>query len=533
MTPRAATGPGRALLITVLAASVLAPLAALWGVGHAQVEDYLGPHRATFAADYSGEVTLDLGPLGNAYLPSRAAPIGVQVVVGGVGTASESLSALFSEETLSAYATLYTDPDDVVAALVARLAQDALVESAKAEAVLLAGFVLFWLRARLLAPGVASRMTRRRSVALYLAVLGLTAGSILVPGRPPENRIAVPASLGSRFATVTVDSVLLADALDRGLQGVRLLSDRQERAVTAFLDAATASLSEQLAGLPRPRSDESMLMGYSDLHCNQAMTELISRLARVTEPAVVLSSGDDTVHGTAAERGCIRREAGIYANPAVVVATGNHDSEVTETQMRGAGMTVLDGGVVEAGGVRVLGDDDPERNIPFSVQRTQERAESEEQLGQRLVDVARSRTTDVILVHQPAAAAVIMATADPPARLVLWGHFHSQSGPTVVTHTDGSWTVGMREGTAGGVRQPTITSFSTPFSPPLLTADVYFYFRDTATGLVTGVQPVHVRPNGTVVIDARVTTGVVSGVPMATRKRLTEEAGNPGPTPSR
>ena len=192
-------------------------------------------------------------------------------------------------------------------------------------------------------------------------------------------------------------------------------------------------------------------------------------------------------------------------------------------------MTVLDGGVVEAGGVRVLGDDDPERNIPFSVQRTQERAESEEQLGQRLVNVARSRTTDVILVHQPAAAAVIMASADPPARLVLWGHFHSQSGPTVVTHADGSWTVGMREGTAGGVRQPTITSFSTPFSPPLVTADVYFYFRDMATGLVTGVQPVHVRPDGTLVIDARVTTGVMSGLPTATRKRLAEEALTPGP----
>ena len=87
-----------------------------------------------------------------------------------------------------------------------------------------------------------------------------------------------------------------------------------------------------------------------------------------------------------------------------------------------------------------------------------------------------------------------MSTPNPPARLVLWGHFHSQSGPTVIMHDDGSWTVGMQEGTAGGVRQPTITSFSTPFSPPLISADVYFYFRDNATGLITGVQPVHFEP---------------------------------------
>ena len=52
-------------------------------------------------------------------------------------------------------------------------------------------------------------------------------------------------------------------------------------------------------------------MGFSDLHCNQATTELITRLVRATEPALVLSSGDDTVNGTVAERGCIRREAAI------------------------------------------------------------------------------------------------------------------------------------------------------------------------------------------------------------------------------
>ena len=66
-------------------------------------------------------------------------------------------------------------------------------------------------------------------------------------------------------------------------------------------------------------------------------------------------------------------------------------------------------------------------------------------------------------------------------------------------HDDGSWTVGMQEGTAGGVRQPTFTSFSTPFSPPLISADVYFYFRDDATGLITAVQPVHFRPERKVV----------------------------------
>ena len=80
-------------------------------------------------------------------------------------------------------------------------------------------------------------------------------------------------------------------------------------------------------------------------------------------------------------------------------------------------------------------------------------------------------------------------------------------------HDDGSWTVGMQEGTAGGVRQPTFISFSTPFSPPLISADVYFYFRDNATGLITGVQPVHFRPDGKVVIEDRIPTGDLSKLP--------------------
>jgi hypothetical protein len=176
----------------------------------------------------------------------------------------------------------------------------------------------------------------------------------------------------------------------------------------------------------------------------------------------------------------------------------------------------------------VLGDDDPERNIPFSVDRVKDRPESEEELAQRLVDVARDKHTDVMLVHQPVAARVIMNAPNPPAPLVVWGHYHAQSGPTVIMHDDGSWTVGMQQGTAGGVREPIFTSFSTPFSPPLISADVYFYFRDNATGLITGVQPVHFRPDASVAIEERIATGDLAELPLETRIRLSGGL----PTPS-
>jgi predicted phosphodiesterase len=510
-----------ALLVTLTAALAAAPLAAIWGIGHARVEDYFGPHQAQFASNLSGELQVDLGPIGNAYLPSPVAPVGVVVTVNGVGGAAESAGSLFSEETLARYISLYADPGGVAQGIVERLRQRAVMEGLKAEAVLLLVFAGYRLRRHWLADVIARRLTPWRAMAVYGTVLVLVVGSALVPNPSPGLRIPVTVAAGdARFDGLTVDSVLLADVLDRGIKGVVLLAGRQQRAVEDYVAKGTASLSAQLGALPAPRDGETMLLGLSDLHCNQATTELITRLARATNPALVLSSGDDTVNGTAVERGCVSREAAIAGDIPFVVATGNHDSNLTENQMATDGMIVLGGGPVEAAGVAVLGDDDPEYNVPFSVERTKERAETEQQLGQRMVDGAHGHRTDVILVHQPAAASVIMAAPDLPARLVLWGHYHSEAGPTVVWHADGSWTVGMRESTAGGVRQPTFTSFSTPFSPPLISADVYFYFRDIATGLVTGVQPVRFRPDGHVVIEDRIATGDLDRLPAETRIRL-------------
>ena len=90
----------------------------------------------------------------------------------------------------------------------------------------------------------------------------------------------------------------------------------------------------------------------------------------------------------------------------------------------------------------------------------------------------------------------------------------------------------MQQGTSGGVKQPTLASFSTPFSPPLVRADSYFYFSDVATGLVTGVQAVHLEPDGRVVVDRRTETGNVLTLPAETRRRLAGESPSPTPEPS-
>ena len=42
---------------------------------------------------------------------------------------------------------------------------------------------------------------------------------------------------------------------------------------------------------------------------------------------------------------------------------------------------------------------------------------------------------------------------------------------------------------------------------------MYFYFRDNATGLITGVQPVHFEPDARVVIDDRIPTRDLAELP--------------------
>ena len=519
---------GRAVALTLGATLLTLPFAAAWGIGHAHIDDYLGPHSATFSANYDGEIKIDLGPIGNAYLPSPVAPIGLGVTIGGVGQAAESLVTLFSDQTLAAYAGLYSEPGEAVGGVVERLEIDALKRALVAEAVLLTLFAAWVLRRRWLSPWLAYYASGRRLAAVYVVVTALVVGSILVPRGSDGTRIPVGVARGTRLGDLTVDNVILADLVNRGFRGVRLLTERQQRRVRTYIDKANSSLAAQGTRLPRPRAGEAMMMGFSDLHCNRAMTELITRLERATSPAVVFSSGDDTLNGTAMERGCIRREAKITERVPFVVAGGNHDSEVTEAQMRSDGIAVLDGAVVDAGPVQVLGDDDPQYNN-LSGERVSGREESQVQLAERLVGVARGGGVDVMLVHEPQAATVIMTTPDPPVRLVLWGHFHAEEVPLVMLHKDGSWTVGMQQGTAGGVRVD-YTYLGTPFSAPLISADVYFYFRDEATGLITGVQPVHFLPEAKVVIGKRIATGDLARLPIQTRIQL--GGGTPSPTPA-
>ncbi len=518
--------------ITLIVALLCAPLAILWGIGHARTSDYLGPNQTEFSLNYSGQITVDLGLLGDAFLPNDRfpvllQPIGLTIEPGGIPSPTGSKVQLLSQQTLSAYVTLFTEPEATIRGVAQNLLSDAIGKSIQAEVVLLLLAIVWTQRRRFLSPRVGAALVPRRMFACWVAVLALVAGSIFAPRPPPapDSRILVHIVDGTPFAGMTVDSALLGTVLDRGISGLELLAGRQQNAITDYINAAMDSFIASRLDLAEPGEGEILLMGFSDLHCSMAMTEVLRQISAIVEPAMVMSSGDDTMNGTAAEQFCVTRERAIAKDRPFIVATGNHDSDVTDNQMRRQGMTVLDGKVEDVKGIRFLGDDDPEYNIPFSVDRTKERPETEEQLGQRLLKTADGKNVDVVLVHQPAASVAWQTTPNPPTKLLMWGHFHRQNGPWTIPHADGSWTVALQAGTVGGIKQPTITSFSTPFTPPRRQADAYFFLMHKKTGLITGVQPVHFSTGGQVTIDKLIRTGKVDALPRDTRRRLGDEEG--------
>jgi hypothetical protein len=534
-------------LLWVLALLAL-PLAVTWGLGTARTTDYLGPHRSTFTVTYDAQVLVDLGPFGDARLPRHLGPLGLDVHVGGLG-APDGSSALDGNEVLAAYASLYADPEGAVRGVGEQLAVSAGIKAAVAEVVLVALGGLWRLRGGFLTPTALRQTGTRRGLLAYGTVVVLVVGSCLAPPvRGGELRYPVTVADGTQVAGLTVDNPILADLLNRGISGAQLLADRQLAEVDAYVSTATANLAAQRDRWPAPRTGESMLFGFSDLHCSQAMTRIYTTLVRATRPALVFSSGDDTINGSAVERSCITREVamshdipgpdGALRTVPFVDSTGNHDSDITNAQLARAGATVLDGQVVQiptaAGAVGFLGDDDPELQIPFSINRTQQRPETEAQMGDRLLGVARSRPADqrvgVLSVHQPRAAQPIVDAEDPPVDLLTWGHLHAEIGPQVKWHADGSWTVALQMGTAGGITQQTLTALSTPITPPRIRADCYFFFRDDATGLVTGVQPIRFAVDGAVTVEDRIVTGDLAALPPLTRARLGDSAATAGPS---
>ncbi|MBI9114394.1 metallophosphoesterase family protein [Sanguibacter suaedae] len=239
--------------------------------------------------------------------------------------------------------------------------------------------------------------------------------------------------------------------------------------------------------------DVVTLLMITDLHCNTGMTPLIRSVAELSGADVVLNGGDTTINGTAVERFCMESFASAVPSGArMVQADGNHDSELTSQHAAEAGVTVLDGQIVDVAGVRILGDSDP-NETRIGQGSTSVDGETYLEAGERLRDVACEARdpADILLIHTPKVGEPVLASGCVPVQLS--GHFHTRYGPLrngLGIRYIGSSTAGSVEG------QPTV-------GPLNGDAEMTVFRFDRERRVMLDYQIVQVRPDASVEVGAR------------------------------
>lgn len=461
-----------------------AVLVALWfGLTTATAEQSLGPHEARYDVTTDATITIDLGPLGTLQIDSPLPlALGVRVTVEEIPA---DVDALHGVDTLSAltgdlnsYLQFFTGPQATIEDAARALLLDAAWRALGALAVL----VVAWTAGRaLLGPGrrgeLAARIVPHTRQLVAGGVVVVLVGTVVTASEADRARTRTT----SQTASTVFDGTPLEGARITGRLGgivdtygglvVRAFRENEDfyrdadAALVAAWDdwevreaeAATAAVAPVPTPSPTGSTEPGVeasatadatatatapgaspsgdaepvtLLVISDLHCNVGMAPLITSLTEMSGAQVVLDAGDTTMNGTSVEQYCVSTFArAIPSGVDLVTAPGNHDSAETTAQYAAAGATVLDGGVIDVRGLRILGDDDPKATRLIV---TQQQDESYREVGTRLSDVACADPdgVDLVLFHNPRVAPTLLADGCVPAQVS--GHMHTRTDPEQV-----------------------------------------------------------------------------------------------------
>jgi predicted phosphodiesterase len=268
-----------------------------------------------------------------------------------------------------------------------------------------------------------------------------------------------------------------------------------EQGADALGDAptTTGTPTRSATPTPSPEVEPVVLVVVSDLHCNVGMASLIGTLADLAGADAVLDAGDTTMNGTSVEQYCVTSFArAVPAGVRLVTSPGNHDSRETTAMYARAGATVLDGGVVDVAGVRVLGDHDPKETRVGAGGTAAASAETPAEMGERLAEVAcEAGDVDLLLIHTPTVGDAALEEGCVPAQVS--GHYHRRVDPEQVG-------LGIRyisSSTAGAtLNQPTV-------GPLRGTAQLTVLRFDPQERRMLDYQVVEVTPQATVTVNPR------------------------------
>ncbi|GIG27368.1 metallophosphoesterase family protein [Cellulomonas denverensis] len=483
MSENSAPAPGHsrvAARIGWTAGVLVAVLIALvFGVTTASARLSFGPHEAQYDVTTDAEITLDLGPLGALELDSPL-PLGLGARV-TVQEIPENVDALDDIDTLqqlsddaASYLQFFTGPQATIEDAARALVVDALRRAALA--LLVIGAVVLAARSLLGRPRrteLASGVRRNYGTVLSVTATVLVFALALTVSTVRERRAQAQAT---PVSTVFDDTPLEGARVTGRLGGIintyggllvdayrenedfyaeaddALVAAWQEWSATAEAEAdpsdeptalddgeqveATAGATPTVtaSGEPSPSTSEDAepitLLLISDLHCNVGMAPLITSMVELSGAQIVLDAGDTTMNGTSVEQYCVTTFArAIPSGVDLITAPGNHDSSDTTAQYARAGATVLDGGVIDVRGIRILGDRDP-KATRLIIEQQQD--ESYSAVGRRLSEVACEDPdgVDLVLFHNPRAVTTMLADGCVPA--LLSGHMHTRTDPEQV-----------------------------------------------------------------------------------------------------
>jgi predicted phosphodiesterase len=480
----------RRWLPRVLLALAALLVALTYGITTATAEQSLGPHEARYDVTTDSTVTLDLGPFGTIQIDSPLPlGLGARVTVEEIPVDVDALHGVDTLQALTgdlnSYLQFFTGPQATVEDAARALAADAAWRTLAA----LVALVAVWFAGRaLLGAGRRRELAAwavphaRQLVAGGVAVV--LVGTLVTASDRDRTRgraDALPASTvfdgtpleGARITgrlggIVDTYGGLVVQAYRENEEFYRQADDalvaawqdweeRRPEVEAAAREAAEAAegtdpdvAADGLAPTeppgateppgptaspspsPSPTGDDERaepvtLLLVSDLHCNVGMAPLITSMTELSGAQVVLDAGDTTMNGTSVEQYCVTTFARAVPDGVdLITAPGNHDSAETTAQYARAGATVLDGGVIDVRGIRLLGDHDPKATRLIT---TQTQDESYAEVGTRLSEVACEDPdgVDLVMFHNPRVAPTLLADGCVPAQLS--GHMHTRTDP--------------------------------------------------------------------------------------------------------
>jgi predicted phosphodiesterase len=207
------------------------------------------------------------------------------------------------------------------------------------------------------------------------------------------------------------------------------------------------ALSDRVVGLYRSVEGSSVagpadtvVLHVSDLHSNPIGIELVEEAARRFEVDAIVDTGDLTSFGASLEQAVVDRITRIDTPYHVV--PGNHDSAAIRRSLEAVGVDVLDPGVIDIEGIRLLGVADPTFTADNQISDEEFDAELE-QAAEETRRLVRRHRPDVVAVHNPVQLEAALGEFD----IGIAGHSHEAS----LEYSDGSAVVVTGSAGATGV----------------------------------------------------------------------------------